>query len=77
MILTAERQWMVAVAYEKAAADTIGVPRPSTCCICPQGKTVPHARSDSGQDRGHDSRQEGLLSCVSSVLSSQGFRLLA
>ena len=38
MILTAERQWMVAIAYEKAAADTIGVPAPQRAAFARKAK---------------------------------------
>jgi hypothetical protein len=38
MILTAERQWMVAIAYEKADADTIGVPAPQRAAFARKAK---------------------------------------
>src|SRR5680860_720651 len=38
MILTAEQQWMVAMVYEKAAADTIDVPAPQRAAFARKAK---------------------------------------
>lgn len=38
MILTAEQQWMVAMVYEKAAADKMGVPAPQRAAFARKAK---------------------------------------
>jgi hypothetical protein len=38
MVLTAEQQWMVAMVYEKAAADTMGVPVPQRAAFARKAK---------------------------------------
>jgi len=38
MFLTAEQQWMVAMVYEKAAADTMGVPAPQRAAFARKAK---------------------------------------
>ena len=38
MALTAQQQWMVAMAYEKAAADIMGVPPPQRAAFARKAK---------------------------------------
>jgi hypothetical protein len=38
MVLTAEQQWMVAMAYEKAAADRMGIPAPQRAAFTRKAK---------------------------------------
>jgi hypothetical protein len=38
MVLTAEQQWMVAMAYKKTAADTMGIPAPQRAAFARKAK---------------------------------------
>ena len=74
MILTAEQQWMVAMVYEKAAADKMGVPAPQRDAFARKAKRFRTLARIAAKIEATDfvKPAEPLKSCHEGVCSTWG-----